>query len=235
VPSRRRAQPDACRRPLHISGRRVDIGRLPKITAGPRPQSVRAPETSTRSPDIEPEKSTEEVEFEAFDPSDRHTDVSGERDVDTRAGRGDPDPPAIVGKVLADRRRQQPGREFWSGVERCLHERVRVGPWPSAVIPVGSKFVVFDDVTDLRNERVGTLAAVHGDDRFRQGSELSAVGSEAITSGRCSPRRVVLPAIAARTFFLHEDPGVDRNEAAPSHRACREDPDQGIGMLGRWW
>jgi hypothetical protein len=55
--------------------------------------------------------------------------------------------------------------------------------------------VVFDDVTDLRNERVGTLA-IHGDDRFRHGSEPSAVRSEAITSDRFALRRVVVPAVA---------------------------------------
>lgn len=157
MPSRRRAQPDACRRPLHISRRRVDIGRLPKITGRPGPQKRPSPGNFNAGRLISnPRRAPKKVEFEAFDPADRHTDVSGERDVDTRAGRGDPDPPAVVGKVLADRRRRQRGREFWNGVERGLHERVRVGPWPSAVVPVGWKFVVFDDVTDLRNERVGT-------------------------------------------------------------------------------
>jgi len=41
--------------------------------------------------------------------------------------------------------------------------------------------------------RTGTLAR-HLDDRFRQGSELSAVRSEAITSGRFARRRVVFQA-----------------------------------------
>jgi hypothetical protein len=149
VPSRRRAQPDACRRPPFILvGGAWTLGDSLRSQAGRDPKASEPRKLQRCLPDIEPENGTEEVEFEAFDPADRHTDVSGERDVDTRAGRGDPDPPAVVGKVLADRRRRQRGREFWNGVERGLHERVRVGPWPSAVVPVGSKFVVFDDVTD---------------------------------------------------------------------------------------
>jgi hypothetical protein len=139
-----------------LAGGAWTLGDSLRSQAGRATKASEPRKLQRRSPDIEPEKGAEEVEFEAFDPADRHTDVSGERDVDTRAGRGDPDPPAVVGKVLADRRRRQRGREFWNGVERGLRERVRVGPWPSAVVPVGWKFVVFDDVTDLRNERVGT-------------------------------------------------------------------------------
>jgi hypothetical protein len=82
VPSRRRAQPDACRRPPFIL-----VGGARGHWATPKDHRPAATPKRpshggfSRSPDIEPENGTEEVEFEAFDPADRHTDVSGERDV----------------------------------------------------------------------------------------------------------------------------------------------------------
>src|SRR5450631_1762617 len=74
------------------------LGDSLRSQAGRDPKVFEPRKLQRRSPDIEPENCTEEVEFEAFDPADRHTDVSGERNVDIRAGRGDPDPLAGVGE-----------------------------------------------------------------------------------------------------------------------------------------
>ena len=81
-----------------LAGGAWTLGDSLRSQAGRDPKASEPRKLQRQSPDIEPENGTEEVEFGAFDPAARHTDVSGERDVDTRAGRGDPDPPAVVGK-----------------------------------------------------------------------------------------------------------------------------------------
>src|SRR5581483_5176281 len=55
---------------------------------------------------VESDNGTEEVNFDAFDPSDRHAEVTRERRVETGARRGDADPSASIGIILADGRRR---------------------------------------------------------------------------------------------------------------------------------
>jgi hypothetical protein len=61
-------------------------------------------------------------------------------------------------------------------------------------------------------------------------SKPPAIRSETICSYRFAPSCVVVAAIAGRVPLLQYDPGVDREDAAPSHGASGEDPVQGIGV-----
>ena len=74
--------------------------------------------------------------------------------------------------------------------------------------------------------------AIDAHDRFRNGAKPPAIGEKSVDPDRFAPGRVIVAAVAVGTALLHDDPGVNREDAAPAHGARRENPDQGLRMVG---
>src|SRR6185295_20069695 len=81
------------------------------------------------------------------------------------------------------------------------------------------------------NERLGRFA-IDARDRFRNGAKPPAIREKSVDPDRFTPGRVIVAAVAGSSALLHDDPGMNREDAAPAHRARRENPDQGWRMVG---
>src|SRR4051812_19602740 len=83
------------------------------------------------APDIEPEHAAEKIQLDAFNPADRQTEITTDRNKRAGARRRQTIPVAAIGVVLANRRWWQHRLQLGHGVEDGLDKgiRVRAGPW----------------------------------------------------------------------------------------------------------
>jgi len=88
----------------------------------------------------------------------------------------------------------------------------------------------------LPGRKTGSKLGAHAvdcHDGLRHCSEPSPIWSEAVGADGFAPCSVVIASIAGRALFLHDDPSVDGEDAAPSHGAGGENPDHSVGAGSR--
>src|SRR5438094_144321 len=127
--------------------------------------------------------------------------------------------------VLADRRRRELEPELRNVAAAPRRERVAVGPRPRAVARgVG---VRRDRGLDLRDDLVHALAP-EVDELQGAIAEPVVVGARPVHAHRGGaavdpPADHLVAPVGVRPAWLHRDPGVHREDAAPAHRARRVD------------
>src|SRR3954453_18623137 len=121
------------------------------LRAGRDSQAAYAWKFQRGAADVEAEHRAEEIDLDPLDPADGHAEIARQRGVEPGAGRRDAGPASAIGKVLADGGRRQHGAQLGNGVQRRLHEGVRIWSRPGAVVAIGAELVILDDGTDLGN------------------------------------------------------------------------------------
>ena len=105
------------------------------------------------------------------------------------------------------------------------------GHGPRTIVAIGAEFIILNDMTDLW-DKAACLLSVDRDDRFGHCAEPAGIRGKPVAPDRLSPGRVVISAVIGGTLLLDDDPGVDRKNASPSHRARGIHANDRRGMTG---
>src|SRR5262245_60311728 len=108
-------------------------------------------------PQVEPGDQPEEIELDAFDPSDLDPEEAEQRNLDAGAAVGQAGVEAGA-EVLADGVRRQRGRKLGHRPQHRRNEGVAVRSRPDAIVAVVAVAVFRDRAVDLRDHRFGGVA-----------------------------------------------------------------------------
>src|SRR5215211_714261 len=79
---------------------------------------------------VEPDDSTQEIDFQTFHPSEGEAHIASERSVYAGPGRCQPEPLASIGVVLSDGGRRQDRLEFGYRIQHSLDKGIGVRARP---------------------------------------------------------------------------------------------------------
>jgi len=210
---------------LHNAGPQIPpVPSQARSQAGGGAEAAQARKFDRGTSEIKAKDGAKKVELETFNPPGGETEVAGDRQKDTCPGRGESEPPAVVGEVLTDRSWRQHGPQRRHRIQDRLDEGVRVWTWPWAIVATASELVIFYDIPDFGNEALGTIP-VDGDDHLWYRAKPAPVGREPVAPDRIARRSVIVPAVGRRALFLQHDPGVRGENATPPNGARCKDVD----------
>jgi hypothetical protein len=134
---------------------------------------------------------------------------------------------------LLDSGDRQAGLQRRDGTHHGGHEGVRVRARLHRAIPWLRVAVGSDRRPDTRDHGLrGRTVRRH--DGVGHALEPVSVRHETVDPGRLAPCREVEALVGGRPRILHDDPAVSGDDAGPTHRPGREDPDD-RPRVGRGW
>src|ERR1700738_4764293 len=97
------------------------------------------------------------------------------------------------------RSQSQNSLQFGNGVQHRLDERIRIRSWPGAVVAIGAKFIILDDMTDFW-DKAACLFTVYRDNCFGDSAKPTGIRGKSVASDRLTPGGVVIAAVSRRAL-----------------------------------